>query len=242
MALQDRDYIRSGASTAAAEYDAGLRAHMLRVYNYMCAGLVLTGVVAFAFSQYLMTSPETVQMIYGTPLRWVLALAPFAFILAMSFGINRMSFGTLQIVFWAFAATMGLSLASVLLVYTGMSVAKVFFMTAGMFAATSVYGYTTKRDLSKFGSFLFMGMIGLFIAMIVNIFLQSPVMHYVISAVGILIFTGLTAWDTQRIKEEYHVNHGYELAGKLAVMGAVGLYINFVNIFMFLLTFFGDRE
>lgn len=242
MALQDRDYIRSGASTAAAEYDAGLRAHMLRVYNYMCAGLVLTGVIAFAFSQYLMTSPETVQLVYGTPLKWVLMFSPFAFILAMSFGINRMSFGTLQMVFWAFAAVMGLSLASVFLVYTGVSIAKVFFMTAGMFAATSLYGYTTKRDLTKMGSFLFMGMIGLFIAMIVNIFLQSPAMHYAISALGILIFTGLTAWDTQRIKEEYHVSHGYELAGKLAIMGAVGLYINFVNIFMFLLNFFGDRE
>jgi FtsH-binding integral membrane protein len=160
----------------------------------------------------------------------------------MNFGINKMSFGTLQIVFWAFAAVMGLSLSSVFLVYTSGSIAKVFFITASMFAATSLYGYTTKRDLAKMGSFLFMGMIGLFIAMIVNIFMQSPVMHYAISALGVLIFTGLTAWDTQRIKEEYHVNHGYELAGKLAVMGAVGLYINFVNIFMFLLSFFGNRE
>lgn len=242
MAIQNRDYIRSGARAGAADIDAGLRAHMLRVYNYMCAGLVLTGVVAYGFSSYLMTSPETFQLIYGTPLRWVLAFAPFAFILAMNFGINRMSFGTLQIVFWAFAATMGLSLASVFLVYTGASIAKVFFITAGMFAATSLYGYTTKRDLSKMGSFLFMGMIGLFIAMLVNMFMQSTAMQYAISAIGVLIFTGLTAWDTQRIKEEYHVNHGHELIGKLAVMGAVGLYINFVNIFMFLLTFFGNRN
>ena len=242
MALQDRGYIRSGAGAVDTEYDVGLRSHMLRVYNYMCAGLVLTGVVAYGFASYITTSPELAQMIYGTPLRWVLAFAPFAFILAMNFGINKMSFGTLQILFWAFAAVMGLSLSSVFLVYTSGSIAKVFFITASMFAATSLYGYTTKRDLAKMGSFLFMGMIGLFIAMIVNIFMQSPVMHYAISALGVLIFTGLTAWDTQRIKEEYHVNHGYELAGKLAVMGAVGLYINFVNIFMFLLSFFGNRE
>ena len=222
MALQDRGYIRSGAGAVDTEYDVGLRSHMLRVYNYMCAGLVLTGVVAYGFASYITTSPELAQMIYGTPLRWVLAFAPFAFILAMNFGINKMSFGTLQIVFWAFAAVMGLSLSSVFLVYTSGSIAKVFFITASMFAATSLYGYTTKRDLAKMGSFLFMGMIGLFIAMIVNIFMQSPVMHYAISALGVLIFTGLTAWDTQRIKEEYHVNHGYELAGKLAVMGAVG--------------------
>lgn len=238
MALQDRDYMRAGGAAAAEAYDAGLRSHMLRVYNYMCAGLILTGVVAFAISN----SPAAIQVIFGTPLKWVAMLAPLAFIMVLSFGVHKMSFGTLQLVFWAFAAAMGVSMASIFLVYTGSSIAKVFFITAGMFAATSLYGYTTKRDLAKMGSFLFMGLIGLIIAMIVNIFVGSSAMEFAISVLGVLIFTGLAAWDTQRIKETYHEGHGHETAGKLAIMGAVSLYLDFVNMFQFLLMLLGNRE
>ena len=238
MALQDREYMRAGSMSAAAEYDAGLRAHMLRVYNYMCGGLILTGVVAFAVS----SSPAAVQLIFGTPLKWVAMLAPLAFILVLSFGLHKMSFSTLQMVFWAFAGTMGVSMASVFLVYTGASVAKVFFITAGMFAATSLYGYTTKRSLAKMGSFLIMGVFGLIIAMIANIFMQSSAMEFAISILGVLIFAGLTAWDTQRIKEMYHVGHAAEVAGKMAVMGALSLYLNFVNMFQFLLALLGSRD
>ena len=238
MALQDREYVRQGASTAAAEYDAGLRAHMLRVYNYMCAALILTGVMAFGISN----SPAAINLIFGTPLKWVAFLAPLAFIFVLSLGVNRMSFAKLQLVFWAFAATMGVSMAAIFLVYSGQSIAKVFFITAGMFAATSLYGYTTKRNLAKMGSFLFMGLIGLLIAMVVNIFLQSSAMQFAVSILGVLIFTGLTAWDTQRIKETYHEGHGHETAGKLAIMGAVSLYLNFVNMFQFLLALLGNRN
>ena len=238
MALQDREYVRAGTATTAEAYDAGLRSHMLRVYNYMCGGLILTGLVAFGISQ----SPAAISLIFGTPLKWVAFLAPLAFILVLSFGVNRMSFSTLQLVFWTFAGAMGVSMASIFLVYTGTSIAKVFFITAAMFAATSLYGYTTKRDLSKMGSFLFMGLIGLIIAMIVNIFLQSSAMGFAISILGVLIFTGLTAWDTQNIKESYHESLGSELAGKMAIMGAVGLYLNFVNMFQFLLALLGNRE
>lgn len=230
--------MRAGGATMDATLDAGLRAHMLRVYNYMCAGLILTGVIAFAVA----SSPAAVQLIFGTPLKWVAMLAPLAFIMVLSFGVHKMSFSTLQLVFWAFAAAMGVSMASIFLVYTGGSVAKVFFITAGMFAATSLYGYTTKRDLAKMGSFLFMGLIGLIIAMVVNIFLGSTALEFAISVLGVLIFTGLTAWDTQRIKETYSQNHGHETAGKLAIMGAVALYLDFVNMFHFLLALLGNRE
>ena len=230
--------MRAGSASAAAEYDAGLRAHMLRVYNYMCAGLILTGVIAFAIAN----SQAAVELIFFTPLKWVAFLAPLAFILALSFGVSRMSFSTLQMVFWAFAAAMGVSMASIFLVYSGSSIARVFFITAGMFAATSLYGYTTKRDLAKMGSFLFMGVIGLLIAMVVNIFLGSSALQFAISVLGVLIFTGLTAWDTQRIKETYHEGHGHETAGKLAIMGAVALYLDFVNMFQFLLALLGNRE
>jgi len=238
MALQDRDYMRVGGVSDASTFDAGLRAHMLRVYNYMCAGLILTGVVAFAVA----SSPAAVQLIFGTPLKWVAMLAPLGFIMVLSFGVHKMSFGTLQLVFWAFAAAMGVSMASIFLVYTGSSVAKVFFITAGMFAATSLYGYTTKRDLARMGSFLFMGVIGLILAMVVNIFLGSSAIEFAISILGVLIFTGLTAWDTQRIKETYAEGHSHETAGKLAIMGAVSLYLDFVNMFQFLLALLGNRE
>lgn len=230
--------MRAGQATAAAEYDAGLRAHMLRVYNYMCGALIVTGLVSFGVA----SSPALLSVIFGTPLKWVAMLAPLAFILVLSFGVNRMSFGKLQLVFWAFAVAMGISMSTIFLAYTGSSIAKVFFITAGMFAATSLYGYTTKRDLARMGSFLFMGLIGLIIAMVVNIFVGSSAMQFAISILGVLIFTGLTAWDTQKIKETYHEGHGYETAGKLAIMGATALYLDFVNMFSFLLSLLGSRE
>ncbi|WP_127143719.1 Bax inhibitor-1/YccA family protein [Pelagibacterium montanilacus] len=241
MAELDRRAYASRAGTAA-EIDEGLRAHMLRVYNYMGLGLALTGVVAYFFSQWTLSDPAIAQAVYGSPLMWIIALSPFAFVLALSFGINKMSFGTAQIVFWAFATVMGLSLSSIFLVYTGASIAKVFFITAAMFGSMSLYGYTTKRDLTSLGGFLFMGLMGLIIAMIVNIFLASPVLDFAISAVGVLIFVGLTAYDTQKIKEAYAEHIGHEGLGKLAIMGAVTLYLDFINLFLMLLRLFGNRE
>jgi uncharacterized protein len=240
MAQIDRQTYTSRAGTAAA-IDEGLRAHMLRVYNYMGIGLAVTGVVAYLFSQWVMSDPAIAQAVYGSPLQWVIMLSPFAFILALSFGINKMSFPTAQLVFWGFATVMGLSLSSIFLVYTGASIAKVFFITAAMFGAMSLWGYTTKRDLTSMGGFLFMGLIGLIIAMIVNIFLASSALDFAISAIGVLIFVGLTAYDTQKIKEAYAENIGHEGLGKLAIMGALTLYLDFINLFM-MLRLFGNRE
>jgi len=233
---------RAGTATQTAEFDAGLRSYMLKVYNYMASGVLLTGIVAMVFANMLRADPELVQTVYGSPLRWVLALAPFAFIMVMSFGINKLSSAALQGIFWAFSAVMGLSLASILLVYTGESVARTFFITAASFGALSLYGYTTKKDLSGLGTFLVMGVIGLFIAMVVNIFLASSMMQFVISCAGVLIFAGLTAYDTQRIKENYYLMATGEAVAKGAIMGAVNLYLDFVNLFIFLLQFLGNRE
>ena len=225
------------------EIDEGLRAYMLKVYNYMGLGVALTGVVALAVANLAVSNPAFAQTLYGTPLRWVVMLAPLAFVLVLSFGINRLSTGAAQAVFWAFAAVMGLSLSSIFLVYTGASIAQTFFVTAAAFGALSLWGYTTKRDLSGMGTFLFMGLIGLIIAMVVNIFLQSSALQFAISAIGVLIFAGLTAYDTQRIKEEYaYVAHDGTLMAKSAIMGALSLYLDFVNLFMFLLSFMGNRE
>lgn len=221
-----------------AAYDAGLRAYMLRIFNYMGAGLAITGLVAFMVSQ----SMGTMQVLFGTPLKWVIMLSPLAFIMVLSFGIHRMSAATAQLVFWAFAAVMGLSMASIFLVFTGASIARVFFITAIMFGSVSLFGYTTKRDLSKMGTFLMMGLIGIVIASIVNIFLGSSMMQFIISVAGVLIFTGLTAWDTQRLKEEYNEGYGHESLGKMAILGALSLYLNFINMFQFLLSLAGDRE
>lgn len=233
---------RAQSSAQTAEYDEGLRAYMLKVYNYMASGVLLTGIVAMLFANMLMGSPALVETVYGSPLRWVLALAPLAFIMVMSFGVNKMSSGMLQMIFWAFATVMGLSLASIFLVYTGESIATTFFVTAASFGALSLYGYTTKRSLSGMGTFLFMGLIGLIIASIVNIFLASGMMHFIISVAGVLIFAGLTAYDTQRIKESYYMMATGEAVAKGAIMGAVSLYLDFVNLFMYLLSFLGNRE
>lgn len=226
---------RTGIDRAAI--DEGLRQHMLRVYNYMASGVALTGAVA-----YLFASSGLFASIVGTPLMWVVMLAPFAFVLVLSFGIHKLSFGTAQLVYWGYAIAMGLSLASVFLVFTGMSIARVFLITAGTFAAMSLYGYTTKRDLSQMGSFLMMGLIGIVIASLVNIFLASSALHFAISVIGVLVFVGLTAYDTQRIKEEYSESYGHEAVGKLALMGALSLYLDFVNLFMLLLQFFGSQR
>lgn len=228
-----------GATAEAVQIDEGLRAYMLRIYNYMASGLALTGIIALATAQ----SESLMQIIFGGgALMWIIMLSPLAFILALSFGINKMQASTAQAVFWGFAAVMGLSMASIFAVYTGTSIARVFFITAGTFAGMSLYGYTTKRDLTAMGSFLFMGLIGIILASVVNIFLQSSAMHFVISVVGVLVFVGLTAYDTQKIKSMYAEADGAETASKKAIMGALTLYLDFINLFLMLLRLFGDRR
>ena len=219
-------------------FDEGLRQHMLRVYNYMALGLVITGVVAFIVG----TTPALYVPIFTTPLKWVVMLAPLAFVFFFSFRIQSMSAGTAQLMFWAFCAVMGLSLASIFLVFTGTSIARTFFIAAAMFGAMSLYGYTTKRDLTQFGSFLIMGLIGVIIASIVNIFLGSSALQFAISVIGVFVFLGLTAWDTQTIKEQYSENFDAESQQRLAVFGALSLYLSFVNLFQLLLQLTGQRE
>ena len=225
-------------TAALAEIDVGLRQHMLRVYNYMASGLLLTGIVAY----FVANTPAVANAIFGTPLQWLVMLAPLAFVMVLSFGIHRMAFATAQAVFWAYAAVMGASLASILLVFTGASVARVFFITAGTFGAMSLYGYTTKADLSKFGSFLFMGLIGVLLASVVNLFVASSALQFAISVIGVIVFVGLTAYDTQRIKEMYLANDDGETAGKKALMGALSLYLDFINLFMMLIQLLGTRR
>ena len=229
---------RAGGDVAGrATYDEGLRSYMLSIYNYMASGVLLTGIVA------MLTAYSGLTMAFiGTPLQWVIALAPLGFILAMSFGLHKMSETTLQIVFWAFATVMGVSMSTIFLVFNMPSIAVTFFATAGAFAGLSLYGYTTKKDLSGFGTFLIMGVIGLLIASVVNIFLQSEAMAFVISAIGVLVFAGLTAYYTQRLKNDYQYLRGTEFMGKAVILGATSLYLDFVNMFMFLLNFLGSRE
>jgi FtsH-binding integral membrane protein len=228
-----------GATAEAVQIDEGLRAYMLRIYNYMASGLALTGIIAMATAQ----SESMMQIIFGGgALMWIVMLSPLGFVLALSFGINKMKASTAQAVFWGFAAVMGLSMASIFAIYTGTSIARVFFITAGTFAGMSLYGYTTKRDLTGLGSFLFMGLIRIILASIVNMFLQSSAMHFVISVIGVLVFVGLTAYDTQKIKSMYAESDGSETASKKAIMGALTLYLDFINLFMMLLRLFGDRR
>ncbi len=238
--------MRSGR-VEAAEIDVGLREYMLRVYNYMASGLAVTGIIAY----FSANTPAILNLLYTvgpdgrygpTMLAWIAMLSPLAFILVLSFGIQKMKASTAQAVFWAFSGVMGLSLAHIFLIYTGTSITRVFFITAGTFAGMSLYGYTTKRDLTGWGSFLFMGLIGIIIASIVNMFMQSSAMHFVISVIGVLIFVGLTAYDTQKIKSIYNESDGSEIATKKAVMGAVTLYLDFINLFLMLLRLFGQRR
>ena len=249
MAEFDRPTVAARADAGLA-IDQDLRAYMLKVYNYMGIGLVVTGLVAYlTYTQSFVEQGGQIvgytqlgATLFGSPLQWVIMLAPLAFILVLSFGINKLSTGTTQILFWAFAAVMGVSLASIFAVYTGGSIAKVFFIAAAMFGGMSVYGYTTKRDLTSIGSFLIMGLFGLIIASIANIFFNSGPLGYAISVVGVLIFVGLTAYDTQKIKESYDENHGTDVMGKNAIMGALSLYLDFINLFMMLLRLFGNRN
>lgn len=245
MAEFDRTTIAARPGTAAV-IDEGLRSYMLKVYNYMGIGLAVTGLVAYFASAAAVTADGQLTawgaLLYTSPLMWVIALAPLGFVLVLSFGINKLSVGAAQMTFWAFAAVMGLSMSSIFMVYTDASIAKTFFITAATFGAMSLYGYTTKRDLTGMGNFLFMGLIGLIIAMVVNIFLQSSMLEFAISAVGVLVFVGLTAYDTQKIKESYHVSFGADVLAKNAVMGALSLYLDFINLFMMLLRLFGNRE
>ena len=220
-----------------AARDAGLRSYMLKVYNYMASGVLLTGIVAMLFA-----SSGMAERVLMTPLRWLIILAPLGFVMAMSFGLNRMKTSTLQALFWAFAVAMGLSMSSIFLVYTGVSIAQTFFAVTAGFLGLSLYGYTTKRDLSGIGTFLIMGVVGLLVAMLINLFLQSSAMAMAISAIGVLLFAGLTAYDTQKIKSMYAYVAGTNMEGKVVIMGALNLYLDFVNMFTFLLSFMGDRR
>lgn len=226
-----------GQRGAAAPVDAGLRSYMLGIYNYMASGVLLSGIVAL-----LAANMGVAVAIATTPLKWLVMLAPIGFVMAMSFGVNRMQTSTLKMLFWAFAFVMGLSLSVIFLIYTGTSIAATFFATAGAFAGLSLVGYTTKKDLSGMGSFLTMGVFGILIASVINIFLASPGLAWGISFLGVLIFAGLTAYDTQRLKETYYYAGGSAMAGKLQVMGALTLYLDFINMFQFLLSFMGDRR
>lgn len=235
---------QSHAQTGAL-IDEGLRAYMLKVYNLMALGLAITGVAAYLTWQMAVADGQLTafgQLLYTSPLRWVVMLAPLAIVFFLSFRINSMSVGAAQTTFWIYAAMMGLSLSSIFLVFTGQSIVQTFFITAASFGALSLYGYTTKKDLSGMGSFLIMGLFGLIIASIVNIFLQSSAMGFAISAIGVLIFAGLTAYDTQKIKEMYFDGDDVAVAGRKAIMGALTLYLDFINLFMFLLQFLGNRN
>jgi len=238
------------ASARAAAHDAGLRSYMLSVYNYMLSGVLLTGIVALAFGKV----PELQRVLFqlvetarGTSLQptllgWVVMISPLAIVFAMSFGQNRMSEGTLKALFFAYAGLLGASISTIFVTYTDMSIAQVFFGTAAGFGAQSLYGYTTKKDLSGFGTFLLIGLVGILVASIVNLFLQSGTMSLVISAVGVLIFAGLTAYDTQKIKSIYAYVAGTREQGKVAIMGALNLYLDFINMFLFLLRLFGSSR
>ena len=241
MALDPRSsvftQVRAGV-TDQVQIDEGLRAYMLKVYNYMGSALLLSGIVAYAVAH----TPALMQLIFGTPLMWVVMLAPLGMVFFLSARIEKMSFTTAQTTFWIFAALMGASLASIFVIYTQTSIVRVFMITAVTFGAMSLWGYTTKKDLSGMGSFLMMGLIGIIVASLVNLFIQSSMMHWVISVIGVLVFTGLTAYDTQKIKEMYLVSDGQVVMGKKAIMGALRLYLDFINLFIMLLHLFGNRE
>jgi uncharacterized protein len=217
--------------------DEGLRSYMLQVYNYMGMGLALSGLVA-----YLSFTFGISQAVAQTPLVWLFILAPFGLVMLLGFRIQKMSVPAAQLTFWAYAALMGVWLSLILAMFTGESVARVFFITAATFGAMSLYGYTTSRDLSGWGSFLFMGLIGVILAIVVNFFLQSPALYFAVSVIGVLVFVGLTAYDTQRIKEMYYELDGADVAARKQIMGALSLYLNFINMFIMLMHLFGERE
>ncbi len=251
MANYENQPARYGARATGAvgAVDEGLRAYMLRVYNYMAIGLALTG--AFAYGVFSVAFQETAsglmfteigQTLFGSPLRWVIMLAPLAMVFFLSFRVHTMAVGTAQLVFWVFAALMGVSLATIFALYTQNSITQVFFITAATFGAVSLWGYTTQRDLTGMGSFLFMGLIGLIIAMLVNWWLASSALGFAISVIGVLIFTGLTAYDTQKIKEMYFAGDDAAVSGRKAIMGALSLYLDFINLFLMFLRLFGQSR
>jgi FtsH-binding integral membrane protein len=247
---------QSVAQAGRAEIDQGLRSFMLGVYNNMVIGLAITGLVALGANMLAVTTDPSLAVahmgrigltsfgvaIYGSPLKWLIVFAPLAFVLFISFRIDKVAASTARMLFFAFSAAMGLSMSTLLLVYTGTSVANAFFITAAAFGALSLYGYTTKRDLSPIGSFLVMGLFGLIIASVVNLFVQSTAFQFGLSILSVLIFSGLTAWDTQAIKEMYYESDGYEVATKKSVNGALRLYLDFINIFQSLLMLTGSRN
>jgi uncharacterized protein len=260
MAEYDRRYataVRTGAGVRVEGIDQGLRAFMLGIYNNMALGLAITGLVALGTFYLAVAQDPSAAVatmgdnaltafgaaIYGSPLRWVVMLAPLAFVFGLSATVHRMQPGTARLVFFAFAAVMGLSMSSIFLVFTGTSIARTFFVAAASFGALSLWGYTTKRDISGWGSFLFMGVIGLILAMIVNLFLGSGALQFAISVIGVLIFAGLTAYDTQKLKEMYvYGNYDGEAAAKMSIFGALTLYLDFINMFQFLLALVGNRN
>jgi len=228
-----------------AAIDQGLRSYMLKVYNLMALGVALTGLIAYAFAEAAVSNGQFTafgQAIFFSPLKWVVMLAPLGVVLFLSFRIEKMSLFTAQLSFWIYAALVGASLSSIFMRYTDASIVKTFAVTAASFGALSLYGYTTKRDLSAMGSFMIMGLFGLIIASVVNIFLKSSALDFAVSAIGVLVFAGLTAWDTQKIKEMYFDADGFEVMGKKAIMGALSLYMDFINLFLFMLRFMGNRE
>ncbi|MBN8531007.1 MAG: Bax inhibitor-1/YccA family protein [Alphaproteobacteria bacterium] len=229
---------RSAHATEAVAYDEGLRAYMIKVYNLMAIALAVTGVVAFGVS----SSEALIGLIFNTPLKWVVMFAPLVFVIVFSMKIDSMSPSAAQATLWAFSAVMGVSMSWIFLAYTGASIAKVFFITASMFGAMSLYGYTTKRDLTGMGSFLFMGLIGIILASIVNIFLASPGLDFAISIIAVIVFVGLTAYDTQRIKSMYYYSTDGTTLSRFAVRGALSLYMDFINLFIQMLRFFGERR
>ncbi len=246
--FEGRTVSRTG-SVAAGAVDQGLRDYMLRVYNYMGLGVAITGIVAYTV--YSMAVQQTGagleltsfgHLMFESAFRWVVIFSPLVMVFVLSAGISRMSLGAAQLSFWGFAALMGASIASIFLVYTGQSIARIFFITAASFGALSLYGYTTKRDLTAWGSFLFMGLIGIILASLVNLLLASSALQFAVSVLGVLIFAGLTAYDTQKIKEMYYVGDDGTVAGRKAIMGALSLYLDFINLFMMLLSLFGDRR
>ena len=251
----NKQNVTTKSSVSEEIIDQGLRAYMLKVYNYMASGVLLTGIISllvFKFSGGMnitlgptgfsgLTNPFG-ELLFNSGFKWLVMLAPLGIVMYLSFGISKMSASKAQSTFWVFAALMGASLASIFIVYTQMSIARVFFITSGTFGAMSIYGYTTKRDLTKLGSFLMMGLFGIIIASVVNMFMKSTMMYFVISILGVLIFVGLTAYDTQKIKNRYLESDSGELMGKKAVMGALTLYLDFINLFIMLLRLFGQRR
>ena len=239
MAAPPRPAATAGRDVA---FDAGLRSHMLSVYNYMTSGILLTGIVALLFAMGGRESLAAQIFINGGPLKWVVMLAPLGLVMWLSFGINRLSETAAKGIFFLYAALMGASLSFIFLVYTGGSIATTFFATAAGFASLSLWGYTTKKDLSGWGSFLLMGVVGIVVASLLNLFMQSEALSLGIAAIGVLLFAALTAYDTQKIKSLYFELAGTQFLGKAAIMGALTLYLDFINMFLFLLRLFGSRE